>query len=319
MGWTDDLRHRARAWALRRQGPDRLPLTLRARRLYILPTRAGVAFGGLLAVGFIAGLNYGSGLAMLLTFWLTGFALAAMLRTHRSMAGMRLLTARAEPTFAGLPVPAHLQFDAAVPTRELSASIAGGGLQVEAEGTANDGGLALGFPPAPRGPWTMPAINLATRAPFGLFRTWTWLALPLGVDVYPKPGGGRPLPEAPGSASGRAAGSTGLDELTWLRPFREGDSPRQVAWKAYAREAPLLVREYRGNTQLAREFDFDALPGLPVEQRLSQLCEWVLVSSSRGERYRLRLPGGVDLDGSGAAHREACLTALARFDSGSSA
>jgi uncharacterized protein (DUF58 family) len=104
--------------------------------------------------------------------------------------------------------------------------------------------------------------------------------------------------------------------LTWLRPFREGDSPRQVAWKAYAREAPLLVREYRGNAQLAREFDPGSLPGLPLEQQLSQLCEWVLLADSRGERYRLRLPGGIDLDGAGGAHREACLLALARFDAG---
>ena len=31
-------------WVRRRQGTDRLPVTLERRRLYILPTRAGLAF-----------------------------------------------------------------------------------------------------------------------------------------------------------------------------------------------------------------------------------------------------------------------------------
>ena len=39
---------RVRAWMRRRQGPDALPLTLERRRLYILPTRAGLAFTALM-------------------------------------------------------------------------------------------------------------------------------------------------------------------------------------------------------------------------------------------------------------------------------
>ena len=41
---------RAGAWALRRQGQDRLPLTLDSRRIYILPTRAGWGLAALLLV-----------------------------------------------------------------------------------------------------------------------------------------------------------------------------------------------------------------------------------------------------------------------------
>jgi uncharacterized protein (DUF58 family) len=308
------------AWALRRQGPDQPPLTLRGRRIYILPTRAGLAFGGLLAVAFIAGLNYGSGLAMLLAFWLCGFALSAMMRTQRSMAGTRLLAVRADPVFAGQPVPVVLQLATRTAANDFSAStVDGADLRAEAmdgEPPSADGEITLRFAPARRGIWNMPALQLATHAPFGLFRTWTWLAPPLRTPIYPKPEGGRPMPEAPGNANGQSPGAAGHDEMTWLRPFREGDSPRQVAWKAYAREAPLLVREYRGNAQLAREFDFDSMPGLALEQRLSQLCEWLLAADSRGERYRLRLPGGTDLDGSGSAHRQACLEALAHFEAG---
>ena len=74
-------------WALRRQGPDVLPLRLAPRRIYILPTGTGWTFGLLIAAMFLAGMNYGNGLALLLTFWLAGFTLVAMIRTQRVSCG----------------------------------------------------------------------------------------------------------------------------------------------------------------------------------------------------------------------------------------
>jgi hypothetical protein len=42
-----NFRKRAAAWVRRRQGDDRLPIVVTSRRLYILPTRAGLAFAAL--------------------------------------------------------------------------------------------------------------------------------------------------------------------------------------------------------------------------------------------------------------------------------
>src|SRR5690348_5964329 len=94
---TARIRQRMLRWALRRQGTDTLPLQLAPRRIYILPTRAGWAFALLIAAMFIAGMNYGNGLALLLAFWLAGFAIVAMIRTQRSLAGAQLLRAVASP------------------------------------------------------------------------------------------------------------------------------------------------------------------------------------------------------------------------------
>src|SRR5690606_5038568 len=87
------LRGRLKAWALRRQGRDALPLRLTARRVYILPTTAGWTFALLLGVMFIAGMNYGNGLALLFTFWLAGFALVAMVMTQRVLTTTRITAA----------------------------------------------------------------------------------------------------------------------------------------------------------------------------------------------------------------------------------
>jgi uncharacterized protein (DUF58 family) len=306
------LHSRVRNWALARQGRDALPLRLRARRIYILPTPAGWTFALLVLVIFVAGMNYGNGLALLFSFWLAGFAFVAMVQTQRGLVGTELHAASGEATFAGEFV--HWQL-------ELAARTALGDLRVDFErgtapemdepGSATSGSLRLRHRAQRRGRMRLPVLRLTCTAPFGLFRTWTWLDLDATALVYPRPAGTLPVPEAPGHDTGSAQVEHGQDELAWLRDFREGDSPRQIAWKAYARGAPLLVREYRGAAARRREFDFNALAGLDVEARLSQLTRWILDASARGESWVLRLPGSEPLEGNGTGHRDLCLARLA--------
>ena len=97
------FRKRMAAWIKRRQGTDALPLTLQRRRLYILPTRAGLGFAVLLALMLAAGLNYANSLALFLTFLMGGFALVAMQLCHRNLLGTGLYAAHAAPTFAQRP------------------------------------------------------------------------------------------------------------------------------------------------------------------------------------------------------------------------
>ena len=88
-------------WARKRQGDDATPLVLRARRLYILPTRAGYTAALLLLVMLIAGLNYANSLALLLTFVLAGFVLVGMHECQRTLRGLELLRAQPQDCFAG--------------------------------------------------------------------------------------------------------------------------------------------------------------------------------------------------------------------------
>ena len=95
------LRRRCGAWAQRRQGDDRLPATLTSRRVYILPTRGGLAFAGLVLVMLLAGLNYSNSMAMLITFLLAGFALIAMHLRHRNLVGTVVRSIDTVDAFAG--------------------------------------------------------------------------------------------------------------------------------------------------------------------------------------------------------------------------
>jgi uncharacterized protein (DUF58 family) len=307
------LPSRLRQWALRRQGKDPLPVLLTPRRVYILPTPAGWTFGLLIAVVFIAGMNYGNGLALLFSFWLAGFAFVAMVQTQRTLAGTQLHAASAEPVFAGEQVAWRIRASSRTALGNLRLDTQGGiALEQQAPGgEGNEGDLRFTLLAQRRGRMRLPVLRITSTAPFGLFRTWTWLDIGAQVLVFPRPAGQLPVPEAPGHDHGSTQVAHGQDELAWLRDFREGDSPRQIAWKAYARGAPLLVREYRGTAARRREFDFDALAGLDTEARLSQLARWIIDAAARGESWLLRLPGAEPLEGGGTEHLAHCLGLLA--------
>lgn len=98
-----------------------------------------------------------------------------------------------------------------------------------------------------------------------------------------------------------------------LRPFRDGDSPRQVDWKAYAREAPLLVKEYSAAGTQLRVFDFATLGRLPLEARLEQLARWIVDAEAGDDPYGLLLPNTHIEADRGPEHRHRCLAALALF------
>ena len=84
-------------------------------------------------------------------------------------------------------------------------------------------------------------------------------------------------------------------------------------WKAYARGAPLLIKEYAAAGSDLCLFDFAQLRLPDTEARLSQLARWVVEAEAGGERYGLSLPDTAIEPNRGPEHRHQCLAALALF------
>jgi uncharacterized protein (DUF58 family) len=324
-------RTRVGAWARRRQGEDVPPLALGWRRLYILPTRAGLAWALLLFVMLLAGLNYNNSLGLILTFQLAGVALVIMFDCHRTLHGLEIVAAEADDAFAGTAAELRLSVAntsrfprrglALVPAADTSAW---GKARADTLAAPGDGHLDLGTEQAGvlrcrvaarrRGRQAVDALVLSSTQPGGLYRCWTWLHLPLEAIVYPAPQGPAPLP-APRSRRSLtgAAAASGDEEWAALRPFQPGDSPRAVAWKLFARGAPLLVARYEAVRGGEHQFELATTPGKDLEARLSQLAAWILAAESRGEGYGLRIGDVYVPPGLGPAHRRRCLRALALY------
>ena len=92
---------RVQRWARRRQGPDSVPLILERRRIYILPTKFGVAYALTAFAMLLGSMNYNNSLGLALTFLLVGLGLVAMHHCHRNLAGLVIAHVQASEAFAG--------------------------------------------------------------------------------------------------------------------------------------------------------------------------------------------------------------------------
>src|SRR3989475_8112352 len=92
-------RWRQRLW---RMAPaDRGPIVLRHRRIYILPTRRGLALIATLTIMLLTSMNYALSLGHALTFLVAGLVASALLQTYRNLAGIAASPLAAGEAFAG--------------------------------------------------------------------------------------------------------------------------------------------------------------------------------------------------------------------------
>ena len=133
-------------------------------------------------------------------------------------------------------------------------------------------------------PTTVPApseLVVETVFPFGLFRAWTVWRPASRVLAWPRPEPHPPPLPAPATAHGdqRPTLSGHGGELDGVRPWRRGDTMRQVVWKKVARSGELVSRETTGTAQRELWLEWQHSGGGDAEQRLSRLTAWVLLAA----------------------------------------
>ena len=307
------------SWVLRRVKRQPGPVPVSRRKLYILPTRQGIVFAVMLLAMLLGAMNYSNSMAFALTFLLGGLGLVCMHHTHANLVNIEIAAGRAPPVFAG--ETALFDVHLSNPSKRPRYALAGGferGTQLPgyADAPALDAGsLQLPVKARKRGWVRAPRFSVSTEFPLGLFHAWTWLELDMQTLAYPKPAGTHlPPPPAQGDGSSASATQAGDDEFAGVREYAHGDAPSTVHWKAAARTGDLVVKQFTAAQRDDLMFDFDALPGLSLEARLSQLCQWVLDAHAAEANYGLQLPGQTLPTRSGEAHRDACLRALALYN-----
>lgn len=316
----DAMQQRATRWARKRQGEDGAAVTLHRRRIYILPTRQGMLFGLVVFLMLLGSMNYSNSMGFLMTFFLGALGVVAMHNTHRNLEGLILRRGRADAVFAGSE--AHFEIIVENPSRQARDGITitlDGKPMSRADLAAGDfRSLDYRMQAEKRGWLQAERFGVHTTWPFGLFKAWVWIYMPHPLLVYPQPTNHPPEPPLRAAEQGESRASDGgQGDFSGLRDYRKGDAPRHVAWKASARlDKELLVKEFKDGNAVSREFDFESLPTLGVEERLSVLTRWILDAESAGERYALHLPRERIPLGQGGVHRDRCLKALALFDGG---
>jgi uncharacterized protein (DUF58 family) len=310
---------RVERWARKRQGTDAHKTRLQSNRIYILPTGVGMMFALMCFAMLLGSMNYNNNLSFVLTFLLAGLGLVSMHQCQRNLVGLELSFAGVDPVFAGQSA----QFRIAITNRSKNNRYH---IQLYA-GTACSEALDLGpgdskvfrlaIPTERRGRIGLERFGIRTLFPFELFRSWAWLHMNLEGLVYPRPANRAPPPPPTQSAHGhRQHDARGEEDFAGLRKFHDGDSPRHVAWKAYARSGELLAKQFAGADTSSQWFDFDQVASDDLEQCLSVITRWIVDADRTQSDYGVRIPGTEFPPAHGDKHRHLCLEALALFNGG---
>jgi uncharacterized protein (DUF58 family) len=314
-----------------RKGVELGEVLLDRRRVYILPTRAGLLFATALLMMLFGSINYLLQLGFLLTFLVASMALVAMYHTHRNLARLTLTAHRAENVFAG--DLATFEITVHNPTPEARYSLEFEPLQaahplLEAVGpdlpaqpitdvdipASGSREVRVAVSTRARGRLPCPRLRIETRFPFGLWQAWAYYTPPLTAIVYPAPEDD--APELPMVAGVDSQQETGLavagDEFAGVRPYQAGDPLKRVAWRLAARSDELTVKLFEGYAQGEVVLELGAVDAsLHIEKKLARLTRWVLMAEAAQVRYALSLPEQRIDFGLGAEQRDRCLTALA--------
>jgi uncharacterized protein (DUF58 family) len=320
------IRHWTNKWLFQLREVEPGEVFLKQRRVFIIPTQAGLAFGAMLVVLFIGSVNYNLNLGFVLTFLIAGCGVIDMHLTFRNMAHLYLRAGQTQAVFAGEEAQFELHLinrykygryaiwlgflGEGTPNLEQVADIApNGSCTVNLHVTSSE----RGWLPAPR-------VRLQTRFPLGLLRSWSYWLPDARALIYPYPEEqGPPLPMME-SDSVDGQGQAGHDDFAGVRAYQAGDSMKHLAWRQIARVdlrdgGNLVTKNFEGGAKSELCLDFFRLPqAMNLELRLSRMTRWVLEAEQQGLAYAFRL-GEHDFASSiGPAHQTACLRALALYE-----
>ena len=277
-----------------------------------MPTKQGLIFALLLFLMLTGSINYGLGLGFALTFILSGLYLVSIYHAFSNLAGLRLETGKVSPVFAGEAALFRVNSFGGERSRRGIGFLAGERetmIDLEKSAVAE-----FSFRTKRRGWFSPGRFTVFTLHPLGLFKAWSYVELDMHALVYPKPFPDFPL-SAGGDSEGGNVAARGQDDFSGLREYRHGDSLKHVAWKRFAIDEGLQVKEFeemRGKATIW--LDYEGVSG-NLEERLSKLTAMALEASRMGARFGLRLPGKTIQPEKGEQQKLRILEALALFQS----
>ena len=290
------------------------PIRLSYRTIYILPTTRGLGFMLLITLLLLIAFVYNNNLVYLLCFLLASLFFITILHTVNSLQGLQISKGQSTDIFAGEYAENVLLADNPSTTERYSIEFdlnkeTMQTIDIKAQHNSRvslpQRGYKLGW-------FVMSQPVIASCYPFGLFRAWHRLNLEVKTLVYPRPSHQDcPLPEKNNEQNMQGNSQKGQDDFYGLQSYQPGDGIRHIHWRAYAKGQGLFTRQYSGVQSSEIWLDYAQTIGSDQEERLSQMCRWVLDADNAGLAYGFRLAGLIIKPNQGDKHSKQCLEALA--------
>jgi uncharacterized protein (DUF58 family) len=334
---------------LNKRIPEAIQHQLNHQNIFIFPAKFGLLFLSLCVLLFLLGTNYQNNLMLLLCYFLMAIFLVNLLASYINFACIDLQIGKCSEVFVGdnLNIPLWLN------ANKNSASQVNGLLhfkfqinkkhsnkkykrqhnqshtRVDTDAFSNP--INLSQLCQQRGKLRLSRVTVESVYPLGLYRCWTHLAFTHEITVFPKP-----IPceiqlyvneQNSTKKSGDIANEqTGHDDFSHLKAYQVGEPLNHVAWKELAKGRGMVSKQFSsvgnqiGWLKLSPQYRNKALSNpsneiqADLEKELGELCYQIIELSRTQRTFGLDLGVHCIAPNNGAAHRLACLHALAYFD-----
>ncbi len=295
------------------------PIRLTHRIIYILPTQRGLGFVLLITILGLIAFVYNNNLVYLLTFILIGVFLTTILQTFRSLSNLTVQISRIPNVFAH----DNATFEVLIQNPSAYERVC---LNLHLEQTEffsiqpfSQTQVVLCSQTQRRGWHELKTITLYSTFPLGICKAWSRLNFAHQALVFPCPTPVNLLHSnnhaPPGISTNQTlnAQTQDQDDFYGLKTYQKGDSLNQIHWKSLAKGHGVFTKQYGSESSRDLWFNFSQTPGQNTEERLSQLCRWIIDAENAGLRYGLILPHKTLKLNHGHQHYYQCLKELALF------
>ena len=287
------------------------------RQLYILPTRIGWYFGLVLLALFGIAIKYDNQAAFMMLFILTSMGILAMHHTHNNVINLELRTQGSKSVFVGETAIFPVQLINNTPTQRIAVWLACGGFtKMNDLKPFKTQTIELQLPSVQRGYLNCEPICLTSQFPLGLLFCWTKQFIsPQRCLVYPQPLDLTPLIDLnsqDGQQDALPSVAIGAQDYNGMKAYQPGDQLRDIHWPSLAKTNKLVSIQYEKQSNSSINLSWFALPkSMSTEDKLSQLCFWVIQAEKAQQRYQLEMPSHTIEVNLGTSHYHECLSTLA--------
>lgn len=295
-------------------------LVIGRRQLYILPTRVGWYFTLILFALFAIAVKFDNQAAFMMLFLLVAIGIIGMHLTHNNVIGIELKSRPAQSVFVGenatFPINLHNYNNKHRQALWLSCA---GFRQVFTMSPQSLKKLSIDLPTVSRGYFSCPTITLSSQFPLGLFFCWSkrfqsaqrCIVYPQPLDLVALPDGG----ENNSTKQSNSSNTNSKSDYSGMKAYQPGDRPRDIHWPSLAKSHKLITVQHEDQTSHSLNLSWFSLPQhLSIEDRLSQLCFWIINAEKRSARYQLEMPNHTLQYGNGSDHLHDCLRVLALWE-----
>lgn len=289
-------------------------VTLVQKLIFILPTRYGWWFFGLIVLLYLLGTNYQNNLILLLSYLLLSLFLLSIVLCYQNLSGLTLRSLAPGEGFTEQDIGLNLQLIAADhdDKRHQMLRLQFIGQQHQLVSPQCASAITLNIFAGKRGKYPLPRVKVSSQYPFGLWQAFSYVALAQHYWVYPAPAQQSPaaglMPEQDQTSAQQEVSD---DTLT---TYKQGDSIRHLVWKRLARDpaTPVVRQQHTPPPQLQSDWVVvPAVSGDALERALRQASRDLLTLEQSGASYGLKLPALTIAQAKGPAQLQRCLQALA--------